>query len=480
MKNLFLAEFLFLPLVLSAADKPVFYSSLDTEQYLKVPQIGKPAIINREVRFGEGIKGGALHVREGEGSVAFPLPEGLPADSGLIEFAAKIDNDRSWYRDAGDPTFFSVFDEATATTMFMAFEINANNGIAKSGWYYRHTYLGWTTSLPNFGWHLDYRTCFGESDPKGWHTYQIRWNIEGLDGSADTVRVYMDDKQILSNQQKPSDVEGYRKRMRSPCRLYFAREFHEKGQNHSDYWIDEFKIWASDHPVKGDDPKANARKRVVKMKDGPELAAKKRQARELAAAEARRAAEAAKKLAPWATGTFVGGGDFGSVEFSLQETGELVGTYQTVDRKWALKAPTFTRNDLTNAVCEIAVEFVSDEETMVKPLVITPLSARGASFEAWMCEWETNPDWMAVAKKFAGKTCTVTEDDVAIKLDVKEKAVVDILLAAVGKTYESSTRLVPSSESDTEYRVFICIPCDNEGFKGYVGEFTLDINELGE
>lgn len=469
-----------LPIVLMAADKPVFYSSLDTEQYLKVPQIGQAAIINREVRFGEGYRGGAMHVREGAGSVAFPLPQGLPVESGMIEFAAKIDNDREWYRDAGDPTFFSIFDEETAKTMFMAFEINANNGIAKSGWYFRMTYLGWTTSLPNFGWHINYKTCFGESDPKAWHTYKIRWNINGVDGSADTVRVYMDDKQILSNQKKPSDLEGYRKRMTTPCRLYFAREFHEPGQNHSDYWIDEFKIWGSDTPVKeGDGVAAKSKKRVARLSDSPELAERKRREKEAAEAEAKRAAEAAKTLSDWACGPFVGGSDDSSVEFTVESNGRLRGTYKTIEKIWSLAAEKFVLNDLTNNVCEIAVEYSCGEEKSIKPLVITPLSARAEGFEAWMCEWNTNPAWIGVAKRLEGQQSKIVEDEAIIRLDVTTNALVEVMLATDKHVFETRTTLVPSPDSASEFRAFVCVPRDAEkAFDGFAGEITIEGSDL--
>lgn len=101
---------LFLPSVLFSAADIVFYSSLDTQRSVLSPEIGKQGAAAREIVFTEGVKGRALLVKAGGGTAGFLLPNGLPADKGIIEFYAKINNSRTWYQPAGDPTFFSVFD----------------------------------------------------------------------------------------------------------------------------------------------------------------------------------------------------------------------------------------------------------------------------------------------------------------------------------------------------------------------------------
>ena len=124
MKKISLGVLLFLPLVLFSATDIAFYSSLDTQRSVLSPEIGKQGIAARELVFTEGVKGRALLVKNGGGTAGFLLPNGLPADKGIIEFYAKINNSRSWYQPAGDPTFFSVFDAAETNKMVMAFEIN--------------------------------------------------------------------------------------------------------------------------------------------------------------------------------------------------------------------------------------------------------------------------------------------------------------------------------------------------------------------
>lgn len=238
----------------ASEEKLLFHTSFDSPQSLFKPEVGSAAVFSRPVEMASGICGGAALIRQGAGSLAFLLPNGLPPESGRIEFDAKILNKREWFRDRGDPTFFSIFDAKSSRRMLMAFEINANNGHAKSGWYFRMNHLKWVTSLSNFSSQISYRACFGNDDPKAWHHYEIRWNVSGLDGSTDTVRIKCDEKLILSMKNRPEDMDAYVRRMREPAMLYFAREFDEPGQNHSDYIIDEFKIWDRDKAVPDDVP----------------------------------------------------------------------------------------------------------------------------------------------------------------------------------------------------------------------------------
>lgn len=464
----------------AAAEKNlVFYSSLDTAQYLAVPQVGKPAIVAREVTFVEGVKGGAIRVKEGAGSVAFPLPEGLPPDCGMIEFDAKIENDRDWYRDAGDPTFFSIFDEETSKKMLMAFEINANNGIAKSGWYLRMSHYGWTTSLPNFGWHIPYKTCFGEDDPKAWHHYAIRWNIDGLDGSSDTVRVTRNGAQILSMQKVPENLEKYRARMCEPARLYFAREFFEKGQNHCDYLIDEFKIWSTDTPTRAAlaEKKAKQKKTAIKLTVSPELAAARQKAKEAAALAAKKAL--LSSIPQWSFGEFFGGGEKGAAAFLINDSGRLEGTYQTVDKTWKLVAEEFKSFEAQSGLCVMDVSFVTDGEKMVKPLFITIDGARCEDFEAWMCEWKISPAWKAVAEKLMDKTCTLEEENAVVRVEIDENAQVRATYVSEDQVSKTSSTLIPVVGTESEYHAYLCFPKDEKKkFPGCVTEVTVDASDF--
>ena len=537
-----------LPFALSGENRPVFHSSFDSMDSLSRPEVGEPAVIAREVSFCEGVKGRALQVKQGSGSVGFRLPKGLPVERGAIEFHARIDNPREWYRDAGDPTFFSVFDEATTNQMVMAFEINANNGVAKSGWYFRMNHLGWITSLPNFGWRISYKTCFPDGDPKGWHHYFIQWNLSGLPGGRDIARVFVDGEQILAIngdfEHSHVDAEALdrcRKAMSQPCMLFLAREFHEQGQNHSDYAIDELKVWR-DESGDGVTAKSAPEKRVLKLSDGAELAASKRLVRAVSGDESwfvgipldldslpgaddvsvsveglppgvafdpvrRRFSGIPSKagaydivvritrsgktttvrkkavvgnLPAWTNGVFAGGGKKGAALFVIDENGLMAGRWRTVDKVWTMRAAGFQKYDEKSARCQILAELSCGDEKTSEIIEMSPICAKCADFTAWSCEWDTNPEWSAVAARLEGKTCRVSEEEVSLKFDIREKAEVDVTCRTGGKEYRSTALLIPVGEETPEYRIYVCIPRDEDGFDGYCGEFTFDGKNIGE
>ena len=536
------------PFALSGAGRPLFHSTFDSMDSLSRPEVGEPAVVAREVAFCEGVKGRALQVKQGSGSVGFRLPKGLPVERGAIEFHARIDNPRDWYRDAGDPTFFSVFDEATTNQMVMAFEINANNGVAKSGWYFRMNHLGWITSLPNFGWRISYKTCFPDGDPKGWHHYFIQWNLSGLPGGRDVARVFVDGEQILAIngdfEHSHVDVEALdrcRKAMSQPCMLFLAREFHEQGQNHSDYAIDELKIW-QDESGDGAVAKSAPAKRVLKLSDGPEVTAAKRLASAATGDErwfvgvplpqdelpeagdlsisvsglppgvtfdakrrmfrgipakggvydivmritrngktytVRKKAEVSA-LPAWTSGDFFGGGEAGAVLFVIDEDGVLAGRWKTVNGTWTMRGIGFAGYDEKKAKCRLNVELLMEDRRREMVLELTPSGASSSDFQAWTCEWDSNPEWKALASKLEGKTCRAEEDGYAFTFDIRDRAEVDVACKADGKTYRSSATLVPVFDETLQYKVFVCFPKEENGFKGYCGEFTFDGKDIGD
>lgn len=535
------------PFVLQGAGRPVFHTTFDSVDALSRPEVGEPAVIAREVTFCDGVKGRALQVKQGSGSVGFRLPKGLPVERGAIEFHARIDNPREWYRDAGDPTFFSVFDEATTNQMVMAFEINANNGVAKSGWYFRMNHLGWITSLPNFGWRISYKTCFPESDPKGWHHYLIQWNLSGLPGGRDIARVFVDGEQILAingdfehSHVEAEALDRCRKAMSQPCMLFLAREFHEQGQNHSDYAIDELTIWPDE---KGDlvAAKPAPAKRVLKLSDGPEVTAAKRLASAATGDErwfvgvplpqeklpeagdlsisvtglppgvvfdekrrmfrgtpskgglydivmritrngktstVRKKADVSA-LPEWTSGDFVGGGDSGAVLFVIDGDGLLAGRWKTVDGTWTMRGAGFASYDEKKSKCLLNVELSMEDRRRALVLELTPAAASCSEFQAWACEWDSNPEWKSLASKLEGKTCRAEEDGYSFRFDIRDRAEVDVFCKAEGRTYRTSATLVPVFDESPQYKVFVCIPKEENGFKGYSGEFVFDGENLG-
>ena len=60
-----------------------------------------------------------------------------------------------------------------------------------------------------------------------------------------------------------------------------------------------------------------------------------------------------------------------------------------------------------------------------------------------------------------------------------DKAEVDVVCKADGKSYSTTATLVPVFDESLQYRVFVCIPKEDDGFKGYCGEFVFDGENLG-
>lgn len=459
----------------------VYHCRFDSPRDITNPTIGEAGEILGTIQFAEGLRGQAARIPEyGKGFVCINLPKGLPLEKGKVSFYAKLETERDYFVSAGNPTFIHICPPGSAAEV-NNFAFTANNGGGKSGFLLNFAGYIMTTSDRCYG-RMPYSLVFGEADPKAWHRYSYVWNTKGLEGSSDTVRAYIDDQLMLKGTLPERVMEKYVARMSQVLTMCLPRSPKDPMNNHVPFLIDELKVWSTDYPVGEEDLLAKDRKpkkakTVIRLKDGPELIAKKRAAQAAAEAEARRAAEAAKTLAPWATGSFYGGGETSSVAFTVDEKGVVAGELKTVDGSWNLAAGGFLRNDLTNSVCEIVIEMSDGEKKETLPIKITPDGAKTELFEAWMCEWTTAPEWQKVAARFAGKTARITEEDRVLQLNVKDNAEVEVLMAVNGAIKESKSTLVPVFGSETEYRVFVCFPKTGKD-KGFAAEYTFDIDSL--
>lgn len=481
MRKFFLATILFpLSLCGTVVDSTLIYHChFDSAADVQNPAIGFPGEIEGEIEFVEGIRGKSARIPvHGKGIVNVRLPNGMPIEKGKVEFYAKLEAKLPTYESRGNPTFLHV-SNAEGKGEIHNIGITSNNGNGRSGFLVN---LGGQvfTMFDGCAYRMPYSGVYGDDDPNAWHRYSYVWNTNGLDGaSSDMFRAYIDDRMVLHGSLTAKTLERYAERVSQPALMSLPRSPLDKGNNHVAFCVDELKIWSTDNPQEENIELASAKparqKRIARLSDSPELAERKRREKEAAEAEAKRAAEAAKTLSDWACGPFVGGSDDSSVEFTVESNGRLRGTYKTIEKTWSLSAESFVKNDLTNNVCEIAVEYSCGEAKSVKPLVITPLSARAEGFEAWMCEWNTNPAWIGVAKRLEGQQSKIVEDDAIIRLDVTTNALVEVMLATDKHVFETRTTLVPSPDSASEFRAFICVPRDAEkAFDGFAGEITIE------
>lgn len=458
----------------------LYHCRFDSMNDITHPTIGYPGEVLGEVLFAPGLRGQAARIPvHGRGFVRIKLPKGLPLERGKVSFYAKLESPHDYFISAGNPTFIHICPPESAAEV-NNFAFTANNGGGKSGFLLNFAGYIMTTSNRCYG-RMPYALIFGDENPNDWHRYSYVWNMKGLEGSTDQVRAYIDDRLLLHGKLPEGVLQKYATRMNQELTMCLPRSPKDPMNNHVPFLIDELKVWSTDCPVAEEDllskaVKPKKIKTVIRLKDGPELLAKKRAAAEAAAEEARRAVEAAKTLAMWATGSFYGGGESSAVAFTVDEKGMVAGELKTCEKVWRLMSDGFISNDLTNAVTKIAAVLEHGDERVSLPLRITPEGAKSDLFEAWMCEWTTNPEWRQIAARFSGKTARIIGEDEIVQLNVKDNAVVEVLLAKDGVVRETRTTLVPSLDSEREFRVFVCFP-KTETAEGFAAEYTLDLED---
>ena len=214
----------------------VFYSTFDSAASIVSPEVGSSGA-DIGATFQEGKYGQALFVPASGRIATFPLPNGLPAAQGCIEFNAKILGSDSSYGDL-QPGYMIV--RSFANNEVMAdLDISSNNGDAGHGLIARHP-LGMLRSHDGWGMSYDYSTVFGQKDPKTWHHYAIVWNTNGIAGSSCAVCLYLDGD-VMASLDKSSIhcSDEYVKSCSQSAQLAFA-------ETHSPFLIDEFRIWATE------------------------------------------------------------------------------------------------------------------------------------------------------------------------------------------------------------------------------------------
>ena len=215
----------------------VFYSTLDSESSIKSPAVGAAGTCN-DATFQTGKYGNALYrPAHDDYTVEFPLAEGLPVEKGCIEFCAKILKEGSSY-EVQDPSFM-VLRTSDHGSVLGFFYICANDGAGGHG-LTGNMPAGAMTTLSGYGSSYPYSTVFGEADAKAWHHYAIVWNTNGVAGSSQSVRLYLDG--VIQGSVEKTDCDygaSYVSKATQSMRLNFS-------ETHSDFLIDELRIWSTD------------------------------------------------------------------------------------------------------------------------------------------------------------------------------------------------------------------------------------------
>ena len=221
----------------------VYHNTLDSADAVVHPVIGATGTCVNAT-FMDGKIGSALYVPADSDIANLPLPNGLPASRGCIEFWAKLQEGKTTFRDGGDPIFLRVICANDASSTFTV-EFNANNGCGRGGLCGGLPGLYMTSE--GYSYVKYYSSYFTEGNVSDWHHYALVWNVDGIANINGNPRsAFLVDGRAITqtNGDGVWDEESFLVRMSQP----FSMTFSVPGTGHgkSPFTIDELKIWDSD------------------------------------------------------------------------------------------------------------------------------------------------------------------------------------------------------------------------------------------
>jgi len=144
--------------------------------------------------FTTGKEGGAYQVTAGNNNgITFPK-EVVTSDKGTIEFWAKLEGvaDSDAILTLGNPAFLIAGDSEGSNYSLM---INGNDGWGGAG------LCGWGGNGNVASGEYTNSYSYGEvlGDVTAWHHFALVWNIDGVDGTNETVQIYKDGNPVGSS-----------------------------------------------------------------------------------------------------------------------------------------------------------------------------------------------------------------------------------------------------------------------------------------
>jgi len=231
----------------------IYFSTFESAESIVSPKVGAAGQVVRTVTFVPGAEGNAVRIPSlGAGVVVINLPDGLPVEKGVIEFDAKLEATSDSFGSAGNPALFQVC-PAGSNGELMNLGFTANNGAGLSG---LCTVFG-SRSFSSNGesvMTMSYSSIFGSSDYNAWHHYSYVWNTNGISGSVDTMRVYLDGKVLVKGTVPSSALSSFASGLKQALRLCLSRNPDDTTNNQVPYCVDNLKIWKTDTPKEEEDP----------------------------------------------------------------------------------------------------------------------------------------------------------------------------------------------------------------------------------
>ena len=227
-------------------ERLVYRNTLDSVDAVEHPVIGPPGSCSNAT-FVAGKFGSALYVPAGTCAAAIPLPMGLPAEKGSVEFWARLEGSNETFGRNGDPMFLYVCSSSNSSCV-ATIEISAR---------VLPTQGGPGAFLFNYNMHpyrdppaRSYAAFLSENGVTDWHHYALVWNVNGISSLSQYVlmAVYLDGTKMGHCAINTGwNRDDFMATLSQPLTICLSYPNAEKGL--SPYSIDELRIWDSDKTV---------------------------------------------------------------------------------------------------------------------------------------------------------------------------------------------------------------------------------------
>ena len=225
--------------------KLVLWSTLDSAEAITNPKVGQSGACS-DATFVEGKNGSALRIpADAAAAVArLPLPDGLPAASGCIEFWAKIDGGSATYYGGGGSPDFLLARTADNDSTFISLAFTANDGAARGGLCCGYGFYGLEMFSEAVAFAKPYSDYLTQEAVFDWHHYALVWNVDGitsLSGSPRAAIILDGTMRVCTNGNNGWNREDFLEAMGKSAYLSFGH-----AGSHVPYLIDELKVWDAD------------------------------------------------------------------------------------------------------------------------------------------------------------------------------------------------------------------------------------------